>query len=568
MRVLGIWDGHDSGAALVEDNEVVFAANEERYTRRKLEVNFPYNSIIATLYHAGLKPDDIDHIAFTTTEFTKTLERVFPRMKESYYQFRRRRIPRPKLEDLRHNLKYTMTPVGILPMCGAVSKSIILKRLRHMGFHNFDLHVVEHHVAHAATAAFTSGFKRALVITMDGLGDGLSGSISVLEKGKLERRVKISSKDSVGIMYEQVTNIVGMRELEDEGKVMAMADYSFPFNFDDNKLKELISVRGTSVVAKNNPRRQYSMIRKIGWQMPREHLAYMAQQLLENAIMKLTSNAIDRFGIGDVVFSGGLFSNVKANMRTRALDTLKRWYIFPHMGDGGMALGAALYSNYLLDGTTQHRFGAYLGDSFSEDETESIARGDRSLSVERESPEEQAKHAAELIYKGDYVFWFQDRMEYGPRALGHRSILAPPGSDEVKERLNLYVKRREWFQPFAASMLEGDVHSLVEYDGKGLDRFMTTAYRVGKDAEKGMRSVVHVDNTTRPQMVEDDGSHYSVLLKSMKRYTGHGVVLNTSFNLHGYPIVRDPNDALKTLKDTRTKYLFMNGVTITNKRAV
>lgn len=568
MKILGIWDGHDSGAALIDNGKIIFAANEERYTQKKLDIRFPYNSIIAALYYTGLKPKDIEHISFTTTEFTKTLERVFPSMKDNYYMFRRRKISKPKFENLRHSIKYTLTPVGIFPMCNTLSRSIVSKQLRHMGFRNFKLHIVEHHKAHAATAAFTSGFKKSLVVTLDGLGDGLSGSISILNKGKLERVVSISAKNSIGIMYEQVTNVIGMRELEDEGKVMAMADYSFPFRFEDNRLKDLIHVRGTSVIAKNNPRKQFSIIKDLGWQMPREQLAYMAQQLLENLVVKLVSNAIDRFGIHDVVFAGGLFSNVKANMKIRALDTLKRWYVFPHMGDGGIGLGAALYTNYELNGTTQDEFNVYLGDSFSEEETYKTIKSDRSLSFERERPEEQAKHAAELIHKGNYVFWFQDKMEFGPRALGHRSILAPTGSEKVKDKLNLYVKRREWFQPFASSMLDIEASRLMEYDGKGLDRFMSTAYNVKESVVDIMKSVVNVDNTTRPQMVANDESAYSLLLKRLKKYTGHGVVLNTSFNLHGFPIVRDPKYAIKTLKDTSTKYLFINGITIINKKAV
>ncbi len=566
-RILGIWDGHDSGAALVEDGRVIFASNEERYTKRKLEVSFPYNSIIAALYHSGLKAKDIEHIAFSTTEFTKTLERVFPHMKESYYAFRRRKVRKPHFEDFRHNLKYTLTSVGVLPMCTYLSKSIISKQLKRMGFERFRLYTVDHHTAHAASAAFTSGFGKALVITLDGLGDGLSGSISILDNGKLERKLSIPARDSLGIIYEQTTNALGMRELEDEGKIMAMADYSFPFDFEDNKLKGLIKVRGTSLIASCNPRKQYSLIKDVAWQTPREQVAYMAQQLLENAVVKLTSNAIDRFSIGNVAFAGGVFSNVKANMKLRSLEAMKRWYVFPHMGDGGLAVGAALYVNNMIDGTDSFDFSAYLGDSYSAEETKHALKADRSLELHDDVIEQQAKHAAELLDEGNYVFWFQDRMEYGPRALGHRSILAPSSDEEAKEKLNLYVKRREWFQPFASSILEDDLARLVEYDGKGLDPYMTNAYRVREDVSTQMVSVVNIDKTTRPQVVHSDRSPYSMLLKGVKRHTGYGVVLNTSFNLHGFPIVRDPEDAVRTMRETRTKYMFINGVTVRNRRA-
>jgi Predicted carbamoyl transferase, NodU family len=236
MYVLGLWDGHDSGAALLEGDKILFAANEERYTKRKLEVRFPYNSISEALKFAGLKPSDIEVVSFPTTELTKTISRVFPWQKESYYMFRRRKTAKPRFESLMHYTKYAMTSIGPLPLCGFVSKAAVRAELRRMGFSNFKLHTVDHHAAHAATAAFTSGMNRPLVITLDGLGDGLSGSVSTFRKGRLRRERTISARNSLGVFFEQVTNIIGMRELEDEGKVMAMADYSFPFPFSKNKL--------------------------------------------------------------------------------------------------------------------------------------------------------------------------------------------------------------------------------------------------------------------------------------------------------------------------------------------
>ncbi|MEM3883309.1 MAG: carbamoyltransferase C-terminal domain-containing protein [Methanothrix sp.] len=568
MYVLGLWDGHDAGAALLEDGNIVYAANEERFTKRKLEMKFPYNSIRAALDYAQIKPTDIENITYTTTEFTKTLERIYPGMKERYYLFRRRKIPKPRFEGFMHNLKYSMTGVGILPLCNTVSSSIISKQLRHMGFKNFKLRVVEHHTAHAATAAFTSGFKKSLVITLDGLGDGLSGSVSTFDNGKLERHISIPARDSLGIFFEQITNIIGMRELEDEGKVMAMADYSYPFDFDSNKLKDMFRVEGTIISAKYNARKQFAKLQSIGWQMPREQFSYMAQQLLENIVVKFVSNVVDRFSIGDVVLAGGLFSNIKANMKIRKLENVKHWYVFPHMGDGGIALGSALYTDYELNGSTSHDFSAYLGNDYDAETTMQALKKDRSLETAKESHAEQARHAAELISNGNYVFWFQGRMEYGPRALGDRSILAPPDSESVKEKLNLYVKRREWFQPFAPSMLEEDLARVVDYDNKGYDRYMTMAYSVKDSARDATKSVVNVDYSARPQAVGQENPNYRELLDNMRKLTGYGLVLNTSFNLHGMPIVMTPEDAIATMKATKTKYMFINGVTVTNKRGV
>ena len=568
MYVLGVWDGHDAGAALIDDDKIVYAANEERFTRRKLEMKFPFNSIMGALAYANIKPTDIEHVAFSTTEFTKTMERVFPYMREYYYLFRRRKIPQPRFENFRHNLKYTLTPIGILPLCNAISASYIARNLRHMGFRNFKLHRVEHHVAHAATAAFTAPFRKGLIITLDGLGDGLSGSISVLENGELDRRLKIKARDSLGIFFEQVTNIVGMRELEDEGKVMAMADYSYPFDYESNKFKDFFRVEGTVLRAIHSPVKQFTMLRRAAWQMPREQFAYMAQQVLENTMVKLISNAIDRYSIGDVAFAGGIFANVKANMMVRGLETVKHWYVFPHMGDGGIAMGAALWAAHGLTGNSSFKFDAYLGHDYSEDETESVVKADRQFTYVREDRSDQAKHAAELINDGNYVLWFQGRMEYGPRALGNRSILAPSSSETVKDKLNMYVKKREWFQPFAPSLLESDAPKLLEYDDKGADRYMTMTYMVRPEMYEMTRSVVNVDHSARPQMVGSENTFYMELLKSVKRHTGYGIVLNTSFNLHGYPIVMSPADALKVMKETGTKHMFINGITVTNRKGV
>ncbi len=564
LYVLGVWDGHDSGAALIGDNGIVFAANEERFTKRKLEIEFPYNSIRAALAFANIRPSDVEHVAFATTEFTKTLERIFPRMKENYYQFRRRKMLKPAFENARHNLKYRMTDLGILPLCSSISRGIVASRLRSMGFDNPKIHVVEHHTAHAACAAFTAPFKRSLVITLDGLGDGLSGSVSTFENGKLERHIAIPARHSLGIMFEQVTNIVGMRELEDEGKVMAMADYSYPFKYEDNKLKDLFKIEGTTISAKYGAVRQFARLQKIAWQMPREQFAYMAQQLLENMLVKFVGNVVDKYSIGDVVLAGGLFSNVKANMKMRMLDGIKHWYIFPHMGDGGMALGAALHTKYVLDGTNNYDFDAYLGDEYGAEQTEHALKKEPGLSYQQESREEQASHASELISSGNYAFWFQGRMEYGPRALGDRSILAPCDSEAVKDMLNLYVKRREWYQPFAPSMLASDAEHILEFDGKGHDKFMTMSYMVKEAHRKSAASVMHVDGSARPQMVGRENPMYEDLLKHVKRRTGTGMVLNTSFNIHGMPIVMSPEDAVDTMKKTKTKYMFINGFFVTN----
>ena len=563
MYILGLWDGHDSGAALIQDNKIIFAANEERYTKRKLEVSFPYKSIKAALDFAGIKPENVEVVAFPTLEFTKTLSRVFPMQKESYYKFRRRKMLKPRMTNLMHYTKYAMTSIGVLPFAKTISNAAVSNELKKMGFRDFKLYNVEHHAAHAATAAFPSGFDRALVITMDGLGDGLSGTISILNKGTLERKHEISARNSLGIFFEQVTNIVGMRELEDEGKVMAMADYSFPFKYEDNKLKDFFTVDGLEIKAKYGPIAQYEMLSRIAWSIPREQFAYMAQQVLEKTMAEFVKNAIKEFGIGNVAFAGGLMSNVKANMKIRKLEGLKKWFIFPHMGDGGIALGAAMYANYDINNISSYHFpDSYLGSEYNDKYIKEVLKKEKALYFEH--VKDKSSHAAEIIADDNYLFWYQGRMEYGPRALGNRSILANSSSDKVKELLNLYVKQREWYQPFAPSMLKEEADRLLT-DVKGYDRFMTMAYDVKKEKAAIMKSVVHIDMTARPQMVGDENKNYQALLRKLKKKTGYGVVLNTSFNIHGMPIVLEPQDALYTMRKTKTKHMFLGNYYVENK---
>ena len=567
MYILGVWDGHDSGAALLRDGEIIFAANEERFTKRKLEVKFPANAIYAALKYEGIKPQDIEEIAFSTTEFAKTLDRVFPGIKERYYQFRRRKMLKPAFENFRHQFKYSVTNTGILPLCGSISKMEVSRQLRAMGFRKFRLHAIEHHTAHAATAAYTSQMDRTLIVTLDGLGDGLSGSVSSLENGKLERLLSIRSRDSLGIFFEQVTNILGFRELEDEGKVMAMADYSYPFSFEENKLKDFFILEGTRLRARYGPLKQFNLLQRIAWQTPREQMAYMAQQVMEKVASKLVSNLIDKYGFKNVAFAGGVMSNIKANMAIRNLDAIEKWYVFPHMGDGGIALGAALQTNYTLTGRSKYKFSAYLGPEYDHESIEKSLNGTKGIIFSEDSDPEG--HAAELIGSDKYLLWFQGRMEYGPRALGNRSILARSDSDYVKDRLNLYVKRREWFQPFAPSMLESEAPKILEYDSKGADKYMTMGYMVKEEMRPLAKSVIHVDGSARPQMVAGENPRYMKLLEKIRKGSiGAGIALNTSFNVHGMPIVMDPKDAIATMRDTKTRYMFIGDYFIENRSGI
>mgnify|MGYP000564633303 CR=1 FL=1 len=558
MKILGIWDGHDAGTALIEGNEIKFAINEERLSRKKLHIGFPYESIKATLSYLKLKPSDIDIVAVSGLQLSRILARQFSFLDEEFYKFRRRKIDKPIFEKERRFLKYFLAKISIKQLRPIVEYQI-RKKLMHLGFpKDIKIKVVDHHLAHAASAIFNSGFKKSLCITLDGVGDGISGTINIYENGRIERISEIKERDSIGLFFEQVTTILGFRELEDEGKVMAMADYSYPIEDEKNELLSFFEVDELKIKSKYGTLRRFLELEKIKWRTPMEIFAYMAQKTLEAKVLQLFKNAIEFTGIKDVCWSGGVASNVKLNRIIRLYSGLKNWFVFPQMGDGGLALGAAIYIAHEELGIEPKRMkDVYLGLDYSEDEIKStLMRYSDKIRFEKiNSPEE---YVAELISKGNYVFWFQGRMEYGPRALGNRSILAPADSEDVKELLNIKVKRREWFQPFCPSLLEEDSFKIFEdYDGIP-DRFMTMTYMLKENLKKKYAAISNVDGSVRPQMVgKEENKRYRKLLENVKKESKVGIVLNTSFNLHGEPIVCSPKDALETQIKTRTKYMII-----------
>ena len=553
MLILGIWDGHDAGAAIVEGNEIKVAVNEERLSRRKLDVGFPFRSIKACLDYLGLKPTDIEHVGITTTDPAKTLTRIFPSLKEKYYLIRRRKIY-PRFGEMQKLWKYRLTQFKPNLFSQKISEWLIKKSLKKMGFENVKVHIVDHHMAHAATAAFCSGFERACVVTLDGVGDGLSGSINVFESGELKRIKPIPAKDSLGIFFEHVTNLLGMRELEDEGKVMALADFAYPVPDEKNPLLRFFEIDGTNIKAKYSWTKMYKELKKVLWFTPREQFAWMAQRTLEFFVTKLFTNVVREIGINNVAWSGGIAANIKANMKIRKLPEVKDWFVFPHMGDGGLALGAAMVVNYELNGISKYRFNdVYFGleysDSFIEEEL-------KKFEMKYEFEKEIEKRAADLISDGNIIFLFQGRMEYGPRALGNRSILALPNSLEVKDTLNIRVKKRAWFQPFCPSMIEEDAKEMLEdYDKPS--KFMTMGYMVKENMREKLKGVINIDGSARPQVVTDENVKYRRLIECVKKRIGIGAVLNTSFNIHGEPIVCSPRDAIETMLKTKNKFMVL-----------
>lgn len=554
MNILGIWDGHDAGAALLVDGRLVAAMNEERFTRRKLEVAFPERSIDACLAAAGLTRHAVDVVATSTSDVAKALGRVAPSTRESYYQVRRRKAAPGRLSGLRSRAKYLITE---WPPNGAsrwINQWALQRTLRANGLGRAALHVYDHHACHAAAAAQASGFASCLVVTIDGLGDGLASTVSRYHDGRLERVASTPARHSPGVFFEHVTHLLNMRELEDEGKVMALADYASPVPDAINPMLALLSADGMSFRTAVAGRRLLAPLRKILWRFPNEQFAFMAQRALEHAAVGVVHAALEATGERHIALAGGVASNIKVNRRIRLLPGVDDVFVFPHMGDGGLALGAALLAE---PAATLQLDDLGLGSAFGDDAVEAALRA-RGWRVERCA--DVASAVADLLADDAIVMWFQGRMEYGPRSLGHRSVLARPDRPGLRDRLNLVMKRRVWYQPFCPSLLESEAPArLADFTGRP-NRHMTMAYMVAPAHRAALAGVVNVDGSCRPQLVPDDApGPFAALLRAMRARIGIGAVLNTSLNLHGSPLVCTPEEAVAVFEDAGADALAIGG---------
>ncbi|HQP28531.1 MAG TPA: carbamoyltransferase C-terminal domain-containing protein [Syntrophales bacterium] len=610
--VLGIWDGHDAGAALVTGDRLLFAINEERLTRRKLEVGFPACAIQACLDFAGLNPARVDLVAASTTDPAKTLTRLVPRLKEEYYLIRRRKLAPRGADPFKKAFKYRFTELAPNAASRALSRAWLKRRLGPLGLGAAPVAWVDHHFAHAAAAACCSGFAEALVVTLDGVGDGRCGSLWRFADGRLALIRALPARASFGIFFEHVTNLMNMRELEDEGKVMALANYAYPIPDEENPLFAVIGADGLDVVSPHTSTAMFRELKKILWRYPSEQFAYMAQRVLERGAAALVAEALRRTGLKKIAAAGGVFSNIKLNMRLAGLPGVENVYIFPHMGDGGLAIGAAMAANLERNGVSAYALPhLYLGPDFSpadiaaaldsrlrrkdkggqgNDRREAspegmqpgggvspLSGGQEAAAVSwvladglrwRRSADAPAE-AARLILSGEIVLWFRGRMEIGPRALGNRGILARPDSRDIKDRLNVVLKKRVWYQPFCPSMLAEDAPALIEATPAAIadNPFMTMAFRVRPERLPLMAGVINIDGTCRPQFVGDENPAYRDLLRHVRAALGYGVILNTSFNIHGEPLVCSPDEAVRMLVDSGIRYLFLDDWLMENLHA-
>jgi carbamoyltransferase len=545
--VLGVVDGlHDAGAALVADGRLVAAANEERFTRVKLQGGMPERSIDAVLRTAGAAAADVDVVAVGGRATPTLATRLVRPLQHAYGPSLGVCLDRPwhpldVAGDLaRYRLGLTRGRGGRLD--GALAAAVLRRRLP-PGLRRTPLRLVDHHLAHAESARRTAGEGRWLVVTADAHGDGRSLTVQVADGESLSPHHEEGVDASLGAFYAWVTRHLGFLPGRHEGKVLGLSAsgdaarvrVEFPFRWEGGRL---------AYSGEWGLRARRTMRALAG--ASREDVAAWVQQGTERVLLEGVARWLRETRTTRVALAGGVFANVLLNARIAGLDGVERLHVFPHMGDGGLAAGAALH---VAGARPAPLATAFLGPEPTGDECLRAAR-DAGLEVER--PEDPDLALVEALVRGEAVARATGRLELGPRALGNRSVLAPARDPAVTARLNAAL-RRDDFMPFAPVLREEDAGACLVGHERATEalRFMTVALPTREAFRRACPAAVHVDGTARAQVVrrKDDPALHALLTRYAAT-TGLPALLNTSFNLHEEPIVCSAADAVRTFLAT------------------
>lgn len=559
MIVLGINDGHDSGVCLLRNGRDVWCSSEERRVNAKNYAGIPERSLAAVLRHSGTDPHDIDLVTLSS--------RIRTTVPTSGHK------PIYTVLNLLSSLGRTElgTTVGRWLLSRLRKRRDLLRCLADHGLAGKPIVPFDHHLCHAATAYFHRPWEGpAVVLTLDGAGDGLCATVTIGRGHDLEvisRTPKFHSP--AAWMYSAVTAHLGLKPYEHEYKVMGMAPYGQPQPCAD-VFRNAFQVEGLRF--RNRAGRvaggmqRYLTRRLVGQRF--DNVAAACQLVFEEMMLCWVRNAVAATGLRHVVAAGGAFLNVKANKLIRELPEVEALYVYPASDDGGTPVGAAVLGHLELcrQRGTEPRLelprDIYLGLDFSDTELEAAVKAS-GLPCQRMA--DPAAEVAERLAAGQIVARFAGREEVGPRALGNRSILADPRDLRVIRKLNFAIKQRDFWMPFAASVLEEDapryIRNLSPWAFYMIEAFDTTPE--GADA---LAAGIHpYDQTIRPQVVNTLNPEYRAVLRAFRERTGVGGVLNTSFNLHGYPIVGTPEAALDTLKKSELDAVALGPFLVTRK---
>lgn len=541
MIVLGLCDNHEAGAALAVDGRIVSAVNEERLNREKLSARFPVQSIGWVLQDQGLTPRDVDKIVVASTVTPMLLFRIFKdwheRTKQTADQF-------SFLLNF-YILHQVLGRFFRLPMIveAFLSKRLLKWRLARLGF-NCPVEMIDHHYAHALAAYLGSGLERCLTVTADAMGDGLTLTVSIGENGGVRRIFAQNGFCAINTHYSRVTQFLGFTANRHEGKVVGLAAHGDPQVLAKEFNQELhFNGHGgfnlTPYWLPQSPDRGfYAKLRGHS----RQDVAAALQDNLDREMVRFLDYWVERTGIRSVAFSGGLFANVKLNQRLFNRCKLDEIYIMPNMGDGGLCAGAALHPHHAPEGQSTSMF---LGPEYTDREIETALK---EADLAYEKPDDLVGRIAGLLADKKVVARFCGRMEFGPRALGHRSILYRTDDPTVMDWLNEKLSRTE-FMPFApVTLIEKAAECYLNTAGTERTwRYMNLCYDCTERMITESPGAVHVDGTARPQVIDREA--YPGLYEILKKYyelTGACSILNTSFNLHEEPIVNNPRQAIQS----------------------
>jgi carbamoyltransferase len=580
---------HDSAAVLLVDGEIVTATQEERFTREKHTEVFPVHSIRYCLDEAGLTLDELDAIVFYEKPFLK-----FERLLQTYYAF---------------------APKGIVSFLKAmpvwVKEKLFLKKNIYDGLsevESYDKKKIKllfssHHLSHAASAFYASPFEHAALLTIDGVGEWSTVSIGTGNGNNLSIKKELNFPHSVGLLYSAFTYFLGFKVNSGEYKLMGLAPFG---NKDSEQTLQYIQLIKTTLVDikedgsiwLNQSYFNYAtglrMINEKKWttlfgfgtkksddEIEQKHcdLALAIQTVTEEIVLKLAKFTKEFTGESKLCLAGGVALNCVANAKLLEAGIFDEIYVQPAAGDAGGALGAALAIHYLYYKETrtfpkEKMQGTYLGPSYSEKEIMQMNKQTKAVYKSFSDTKELSTELASILKSDKIVGWFQGRMEFGPRALGNRSILGNPSSPEMQKKLNLQIKYREGFRPFAPSVLEEDAH--LFFDLKQNSPYMLFTANVNQQTRKELPenynllpfwerlyvskssfpAITHLDFSARIQTVsKTTNPKFHLLLESMKQATGNGMLVNTSFNVRGEPIVCTPMDAYRCFMSTDMDYL-------------
>ncbi len=575
MIVLGISGAisHDPSAALFVDGELVAAAEEERFIRDKhAKGKYPYEATRFCLEYAGIRAEDVDVVAFPYAEIPLSSPARW------HYAARHWYAPDRALDALFDGNRRYQRNLGLLQKLvddlgiGAGKAQIV---------------PVEHHIAHASSAYHMSGFKeKTAILGIDGKGEYATTFFGYGENGRIHKIKEFYDPDSLGGLYGAMTEYLGFEMLDGEFKVMGMAPYGDPDRFD---LSRLIKYDEKSFTVNNH------LVNTIGWRRYRDKQGkgcYFSPKLIDwlgpqregdeiddpyidyaAAIQKLLEDVslglIDHY-LGDILretgkicFAGGVALNVKLNQRIIALPEVDELFVQPAASDAGTAIGAASYAANERGDVVHPMRHAYLGPKYSNDQCIDACEQHESKPAWRRL-EDTEKAAAEILADGNPLAWLQGRMEFGPRALGNRSILGLPNSKGIADRINEQIKYRERWRPFCPSMLDHVAPQMLQTNHPA--PYMTFTFDVADEWKDRVPEVVHEDGTARAQVVtEESNPRYYGLLNELEKRTGNGVVLNTSLNRRGEPMVCSPTDALNMFFGSELQYLIMEDILVTKE---